>query len=114
MIRAPAESLLRMPDGISTSAAYVGTTRRWAPGLSNSEIEARLFVSAHTVQYHLSKVFAKLGISSRSQLDRVLPGCAQLTRRPSALSDGGSAAGGIVAIMVRDHGQNSQQDDEVR
>jgi ATP/maltotriose-dependent transcriptional regulator MalT len=43
-------------------------------GLSNPEIGARLFISARTVQYHLSKVFAKLGISSRSQLDRVLPG----------------------------------------
>jgi len=28
---------------------------------------------ARTVQYHLKKVFAKLGISSRSQLDRALP-----------------------------------------
>jgi DNA-binding CsgD family transcriptional regulator len=42
-------------------------------GLSNPEIGARLYISPHTVQYHLRKVFAKLGISARSQLDRVLP-----------------------------------------
>jgi ATP/maltotriose-dependent transcriptional regulator MalT len=42
-------------------------------GLSNPEIGARLFISTRTVQYHLGKVFAKLGISYRSQLDRVLP-----------------------------------------
>jgi DNA-binding CsgD family transcriptional regulator len=42
-------------------------------GLSNLEIGTRLFISPRTVQYHLSKVFTKLDISSRSQLDRVLP-----------------------------------------
>jgi DNA-binding CsgD family transcriptional regulator len=42
-------------------------------GLSNSEIGTRLFISARTVQYHLGKVFTKLGISSRSQLKHVLP-----------------------------------------
>jgi DNA-binding CsgD family transcriptional regulator len=43
-------------------------------GLSNPQISARLFISTRTVRYHLTKVFTKLGISSRSQLDRVLPG----------------------------------------
>jgi DNA-binding CsgD family transcriptional regulator len=42
-------------------------------GLSNPEIGVRLFISPGTVHYHLGKVFTKLGISSRSQLGKVLP-----------------------------------------
>jgi DNA-binding CsgD family transcriptional regulator len=42
-------------------------------GLSNPEIGIRLFISPRTVQYHLRKVFLKLGISSRTELDHVLP-----------------------------------------
>jgi DNA-binding CsgD family transcriptional regulator len=42
-------------------------------GLSNPEIGARLFISPRTAQYHLSNVFAKLGVTSRGQLHRVLP-----------------------------------------
>ena len=42
-------------------------------GLSNPEIGTRLFISTHTVQFHLKKVFGKLGISSRHELERALP-----------------------------------------
>ncbi len=42
-------------------------------GLSNPEIGARLFISSRTVEYHLGKVFLKLGINSRIHLHRVLP-----------------------------------------
>jgi DNA-binding CsgD family transcriptional regulator len=39
-----------------------------ADGLSNKEIAATLVVSVHTVEVHLSRAYAKLGIRSRSQL----------------------------------------------
>jgi DNA-binding CsgD family transcriptional regulator len=42
-------------------------------GLSNQEIGSQLFLSARTVEWHLSKVFAKLEISSRLQLQQALP-----------------------------------------
>jgi DNA-binding CsgD family transcriptional regulator len=41
-------------------------------GLSNPEIGARLYISSRTAQYHLSKVFTKLNITSRAQLEQAL------------------------------------------
>jgi DNA-binding CsgD family transcriptional regulator len=67
-VRAAAES----SAALTVQEALVAQLAR--DGLSNPEIGARLYISARTVQYHLSKVFTKLGISSRNQLSRVLPG----------------------------------------
>jgi DNA-binding CsgD family transcriptional regulator len=82
-LQATGETARRRPAaaGIGELTAHEAQIARLArDGLANPEIGARLFLSARTVQYHLGNVFAKLGISSRSQLDRVLPG--ELTPEP--------------------------------
>jgi DNA-binding CsgD family transcriptional regulator len=50
----------------------VQVARLAAGGQTNPEIGAQLFLSPRTVEWHLGKVFGKLGISSRRELRAAL------------------------------------------
>ena len=56
----------------SLTEAERATARLAAQGLNNRQIGSRLYISRHTVAFHLRQIFRKLQISSRVQLTRIV------------------------------------------
>jgi DNA-binding CsgD family transcriptional regulator len=53
-------------DLLTPHEARIG--RLAAAGLTNAEIASELYLSTSTVEYHLSKIYRKLGVTTRTQL----------------------------------------------
>jgi DNA-binding CsgD family transcriptional regulator len=80
-----------MATGVTVSKRSAGTRDQLTPqegqiarlardGRTSPEIGAQLFLSARTIEWHLGKIFAKLGIGSRRELDAALAQCGQDSR----------------------------------
>ena len=73
---------------------------RWREARQNKEVAAALFLSPKTVEFHLSRVYRKLDVSSRTELASMIAGERRLT---SALGRGTGAAAETVFLGVGEH-----------
>jgi DNA-binding NarL/FixJ family response regulator len=103
-LRASGEVARRRPPGAVSDLTprERQVARLAAAGASNSEVAARLFLSQKTVEYHLHKVFTKLGVTSRTDLaavgDRVglTDGAGEDPMGPDAVAPGRRSLGGAT------------------
>ena len=90
----------------------VQVARLAADGQTNPEIGAQLFLSPRTVEWHLTKVFGKLGISSRKELRSALSDVGQPSSASSSdggPGDGGDATGATVSCLAPSRSMSAQK-----
>jgi DNA-binding CsgD family transcriptional regulator len=73
-LQATGETVRKRPADVAADLTpqEAQIARMAGEGMTNPEISAQLFISPHTVEWHLRKVFVKLGISSRKQIRATL------------------------------------------
>jgi DNA-binding NarL/FixJ family response regulator len=59
-----------LPDSDALTPSELQVALRVAEGLTNREVAAAIFLSPKTVEHHLSSIYRKLGIRSRTELAR--------------------------------------------
>ena len=64
----PAKPSPAYPDGLTARAVEV--LRLVATGLTNAQVADQLVISARTVDTHLTAIYSKIGVSSRSAATR--------------------------------------------
>jgi DNA-binding CsgD family transcriptional regulator len=72
----------RKPSGQSLTETEQRVAALVAEGLANKEVAAALFVTVHTVEAHLSRIYRKLGVRSRRDLARALAADAATAEQP--------------------------------
>ncbi len=77
-----------VPPGWSSLTATERTVAKFvAEGLTNREVGARMLVSPHTIDFHLRRIFRKLGVRSRVELARVIELAASKARIVAAADE---------------------------
>ncbi len=71
----------------SLRESELGIAQLVAEGLTNREVGARLFLSRHTIDFHLRQIYRKLAISSRVELTRLVLQHAAITHSGALRND---------------------------